>query len=74
MRPIAIGRKNGLFAGSLLAGRRVAAIMSLIQSASTIRMPTYAMCCAGSQRTMPVRSATYCRTVGCLPTPNSGLL
>lgn len=33
MRPIAIGRKNWLFAGSLLAGQRAAAIMSLIQSA-----------------------------------------
>jgi transposase len=33
MRPIAIGRKNWLFAGSLLAGQRSAAIMSLIQSA-----------------------------------------
>ena len=33
MRPIAIGRKNWLFAGSLMAGQRAAAIMSLIQSA-----------------------------------------
>jgi transposase len=33
MRPIAIGRKNWLFAGSLLAGQRAATIMSLIQSA-----------------------------------------
>lgn len=33
MRPIAIGRKNWLFAGSLRAGQRAAAIMSLIQSA-----------------------------------------
>lgn len=33
IRPIAIGRKNWLFAGSLLAGQRAAAIMSLIQSA-----------------------------------------
>lgn len=33
MRPIAIGRKNWLFAGSLLAGQRAAAVMSLIQSA-----------------------------------------
>jgi transposase len=33
MRPIAIGRKNWLFAGSLLAGQRAAAITSLIQSA-----------------------------------------
>jgi len=33
IRPIALGRKNGLFAGSLRAGQRVAAIMSLILSA-----------------------------------------
>lgn len=33
VRPIAIGRKNWLFAGSLRAGQRAAAIMSLVQSA-----------------------------------------
>lgn len=33
IRPIAIGRNNWLFAGSLRAGRRTAAVMSLIQSA-----------------------------------------
>ena len=33
MRPIALGRKNWLFAGSQRAGERAAAIMSLIQSA-----------------------------------------
>jgi transposase len=33
IRPIAIGRNNWLFAGSLRAGRRAAAAMSLIQSA-----------------------------------------
>lgn len=33
IRPIAIGRNNWLFAGSLRAGQRAAAIMSLIQSA-----------------------------------------
>jgi transposase len=32
-RPIAVGRSNWLFAGSLRAGKRAAAIMSLIQSA-----------------------------------------
>ena len=31
--PIALGRKNWLFAGSLRAGQRAAAIMSLVQSA-----------------------------------------
>ena len=33
IRPISIGRKNWLFAGSLRAGQRAAVIMSLIQSA-----------------------------------------
>ena len=33
IRPIAIGRNNWLFAGSLRAGQRAAAIMTLIHSA-----------------------------------------
>ncbi|MFN3862595.1 MAG: transposase domain-containing protein, partial [Roseateles sp.] len=33
IRPWATGRKNWLFAGTLLAGQRAAAIMSLIQTA-----------------------------------------
>lgn len=33
IRPIALGRANWLFAGSLRAGQRAAAVMSLIQSA-----------------------------------------
>ena len=33
IRPIAVGKKNWLFAGSLRAGKRAAAIMSLVQSA-----------------------------------------
>jgi transposase len=33
IRPIAVGRKNWLFAGSLRSGQRNAAVMSLIQSA-----------------------------------------
>jgi transposase len=33
IRPVAIGRANWLFAGSLRAGQRAAAVMSLIQSA-----------------------------------------
>jgi hypothetical protein len=33
IRPIAIGRNNWLFAGSLRTGKRGAAVMSLIQSA-----------------------------------------
>jgi hypothetical protein len=33
IRPIAIGRNNWLFAGSLRACKRAAAVMSLVQSA-----------------------------------------
>lgn len=33
IRPVALGRRNWLFAGSLRAGKRAAAIMTLIQSA-----------------------------------------
>jgi len=33
IRPIALGRNNWLFAGSLRAGKRAAAIMSLLHSA-----------------------------------------
>jgi transposase len=33
IRPIALGRSNWLFAGSLRAGKRAAAVMSLVQSA-----------------------------------------
>ena len=33
IRPVALGRSNWLFAGSLRAGQRAAAMMSLIQSA-----------------------------------------
>lgn len=33
IRPIALGRKNWLFAGSLRAGQRAAAIMSLLHTA-----------------------------------------
>lgn len=43
IRPIALGRSNWLFAGSLRAGRRAAAVMSLVHSArinSTIPTPT----------------------------------
>ena len=36
LRPWATGRKNWLFAGTLMAGQRAAAIMSLIQSATGV--------------------------------------
>jgi len=42
IRPIAVGRGNWLFAGSLRAGQRAAAIMSLIQSAKLNGHAAYA--------------------------------
>lgn len=42
IRPIAIGRNNWLFAGSLRAGRRAAAVMSLVHSARLNGHDTYA--------------------------------
>ena len=42
IRPIALGRSNWLFAGSLRAGQRAAAIMSLIQSARMNGIDPYA--------------------------------
>ena len=42
IRPIAIGRNNWLFAGSLRAGQRAAAVMSLVQSARMNRHDPYA--------------------------------
>jgi transposase len=41
IRPISIGRKNWLFAGSLRGGQRAAVIMSLIQSAKLNRHDPY---------------------------------
>jgi hypothetical protein len=43
IRPIAIGRNNWLFAGSLRAGQRAAAVMSLIQSAKLNGHDPYAL-------------------------------
>ncbi len=42
IRPIALGRSNWLFAGSLRAGQRAAAVMSLIQSAKLNGLDPYA--------------------------------
>ena len=41
IRPIALGRANWLFAGSLRAGKRAAAVMSLIQSAKLNGLDPY---------------------------------
>ena len=42
IRPIALGRQNWLFAGSLRAGKRAAAVMSLIHSATLNGLEPYA--------------------------------
>jgi hypothetical protein len=42
IRPIALGRSNWLFAGSLRGGQRAAAVISLIQSAKLNRHDPYA--------------------------------
>ena len=42
IRPIAIGRQNWLFAGSLRAGKRAAAVMSLVHSAKLNGLEPYA--------------------------------
>ena len=42
IRPIALGRNNWLFAGSLRAGKRAAAIMSLVHSARLNHHDPYA--------------------------------
>lgn len=42
IRPIALGRQNWLFAGSLRAGKRAAAVMSLIHSAKLNGLDPYA--------------------------------
>ena len=42
IRPIALGRKNWLFAGSLRAGKRATAIMSLIHSVKLNGLDPYA--------------------------------
>ena len=42
IRPIALGRKNWMFTGSLRAGKRAAAVMSLIHSARLTGHDPYA--------------------------------
>lgn len=55
VRLIAIGRSNWLFAGSLRAGQRAAAMMSLVQSARLNGLDPYAylkMYCSACPRTL----------------------
>jgi hypothetical protein len=67
IRPIAIGRSNWLFAGSLRAGKRAAAVMSLIRRPSSTgmtRTPISRMCWRGCPRSAPARSTSCCPTAG----------
>ncbi len=57
IRPIALGRQNWLFAGSLRAGKRAAAVMSLIHSAKLNGLDPYAYIRDVLQR-MPTTSAS----------------
>jgi IS66 C-terminal element/Transposase IS66 family len=41
IRPVALGRGNWLFAGSLRAGQRAAAVMTLVQSAKLNKLDPY---------------------------------
>ena len=57
IRPIALGRQNWLFAGSLRAGKRAAAVMSLIHSAKLNGLDPYAYMRDVLQR-LPTQSAS----------------
>src|SRR5690606_26545064 len=57
IRPVALGRSNWLFAGSLRAGKRAAAVMSLIQSARPTGHDPYAYRKEGLQR-LPTQRAS----------------
>lgn len=57
IRPWATGRKNWLFAGTLLAGQRAAAIMSLIQTAKLNGHDPYSYLCDVLRR-LPTQRAS----------------
>lgn len=57
IRPLAIGRSNWLFAGSLRAGKRAAAVMSLIHSARMNGHDPYAYLCDVLER-LPTQRAS----------------
>jgi hypothetical protein len=58
IRPIALGRQNWLFAGSLRAGKRAAAVMSLIHSAKLNGLDPYAYASGQIRRSHPVLTTT----------------
>lgn len=57
IRPIALGRSNWLFAGSLRAGKRAAAVMSLLHSARMNGHDPYAYLCDVLER-LPLHPAS----------------
>ena len=67
IRPFAICRKNWFFAGSLQAGKRAAAVMSLIQSARMNGHDPYAYLKDVLTRRVPARSRSCCRIAGSRP-------
>jgi hypothetical protein len=71
IRPIAIGRNNWLFAGSLRAGKRAAAVMSLIQSARLNSHDPYAylkdVLTRVCPHSVPAGSGSCCRIAGSRP-------
>lgn len=76
IRPIAIGRNNWLFAGSLRAGKRAAAVMSLVHSDrlnGPIRMLTWRTCSSACSCSPPAASRTCCRIAGSQPSSQAGL-
>jgi transposase len=77
IRPIAIGRNNWVFAGSLRAGQRTAAVMSLIQSAKLNGHDPYAYLkdvLARLPTHMKARSKNCCHIAGSLQNPNGNFL
>jgi hypothetical protein len=67
IRPIALGRNNWLFAGSLRAGKRAEAVMSLISplgSMDTIPGHTSRMCSNGCRRSLRIAPPSCSLTTG----------
>jgi transposase IS66 family protein len=50
IRPVALGRKNWIYIGSRLAGAKVAAILSVVETCRRIKLPVRDYFAAGSPR------------------------
>jgi Transposase IS66 family len=68
MRPVALGRKNWLHIGSRLAGPKVAAILSVVESCRQLQVPVRELLFRDSPRACrspdPAPSKPYSRCVG----------